>query len=131
MNKIREVREFQNERFVEYATIRVDLPYKLIPSNVREEDSTCGDEEIVKGLYVTPTGRITWKTLYLNSTELAERLLEHLHVIFKKRNYTKNYTLRIEIDITSEKVTATKGKLKHSAQVREVLSKVANKNTSL
>jgi len=129
MKLLREAGDFPNKCYVEYATIRIDMPYKLIPSIIREENSTCGDDDIVKGLYVTPTGRITWRTLYLNSNELAENFLEHLHTIFKKRNYANNYTLRIEINSTSETITATKGKIKHSTLVEETLKNYTLKTT--
>jgi hypothetical protein len=88
LNIKKEVRNFPDGNHVEYATILIDLAYKFIPSIIREEDSTCNEDEIIKGLYVTPTGRITWHTLYLNNRQLAENLVKHLNVIFKKDTET-------------------------------------------
>ncbi|MNR55714.1 hypothetical protein D3C85_1761440 [compost metagenome] len=79
------------------------------------------DDDIVQGLYPSPAGRLSYKTLYLNSLELAESFVEYLHSLFKNRPYANSYNLKIEVKTTTEKVTATKGKTKHSAQVKETL----------
>ena len=120
MKLLREAGDFPNKSIVEYATVRIDMPCKLVPSNLKDEGYNNNDN--VSGLYVSPTGRITYKTLYLNSIELAEQFIQYLHTLFKNRPYAQHYTLRLEVTTTSQKVTATKGKLKHSAQVAEVLS---------
>jgi len=120
MKLLREAGDFPNKSAVEYATIRVDMPCKLVPSNLKGEGYD--DNDNVSGLYVSPTGRLTYKTLYLNSVELAEQFIQYLHALFKNRPYAQHYVLRLEVTTTSQKVTATKGKLKHSAQVAEVLS---------
>jgi hypothetical protein len=82
------------------------------------------DDDTVQGLYVTPTGRLTYKTLYLNSVELAERFTEHLHKIFAVRPYSSEYRLVMTVQTTTMTVTATKGKAKHSALVAELLARV-------
>tara|TARA_R110000868_G_scaffold234868_3_gene488542 strand:- start:552 stop:947 length:396 start_codon:yes stop_codon:yes gene_type:complete len=119
MKLLREAGDFQNKSTVEYATIKVEIPHKLIPSNMINPHYR--DEDIVQGLYPSPTGRLSYKTLYLNSLELAESFVEYLHSLFKNRPYANSYNLKIEVKTTTEKVTATKGKAKHSAQVNETL----------
>ena len=119
MKLLREAGDFPNKSTVEYATIKVEIPHKLIPSNMI--NSHYRDEDIVQGLYPSPTGRLSYKVLYLNSVELAESLVEHLHYLFNNRPYANSYSLKIEVKTTTEKVTATKGKAKHSAQVLETL----------
>lgn len=120
MKLLRESNDFPNKSVVEYATIRIEIPHRLVPSNLK--DPHYRDEDIAKGLYASPTGRLTYKTLYLNSIELAEQYIEYLHSIFKNRPYAKSYTLKLEVVTTSQKVTATKGKSKHSDKVRKTLS---------
>jgi hypothetical protein len=119
MKLLREAGDFPNKSTVEYATIKVEIPHKLIPSNMINPHYR--DEDIVQGLYPSPTGRLSYKVLYLNSVELAESLVEHLHYLFKSRPYGNSYSLKIEVKTTTEKVTATKGKAKHSALVQETL----------
>lgn len=119
MKLLREAGDFPNNSIVEYATIKVEIPHKLLPSNMINPHH--GDEEIVQGLYPSSTGRLSYKTLYLNSIELAENFVEYLHSLFKNRPYANSYNLKIEVKTTTEKVTATKGKAKHSAQVKETL----------
>ena len=120
MKLLREAGDFPNKSSVEYATIKVEIAHKLIPSNLKNPHYN--DDDIVQGLYVSPTGRLTYKTLYLNSTDLAEQFINFLHATFKNRSYKNNYSLKLEVKTTTQKVTATKGKAKHSSQVSEVLS---------
>lgn len=120
MQLLREAGDFPNKSVVEYATVRAEIPHRFVPSNLQNPHYR--DEDIVQGLYVSPTGRLSYKTLYLNSVELAEQFIAHLHSVFKSRPYAKNYALKLEVITTTQKVTATKGKVKHSAQVKEVLS---------
>lgn len=124
MKLLREAGDFPNKSTVEYATIKVEIPHKLIPSNMTNPHYR--DDDIVQGLYPSPTGRLSYKTLYLNSIELAESFAEHLRSLFKKRPYASSYNLKIEISTTTAKVTATKSKAKHSAQVNETLIGASN-----
>ncbi|MCY1555314.1 hypothetical protein D9M68_919650 [compost metagenome] len=117
--KLRKAGDFKNKSTVEYATIRVEIPHRLVPSNLR--DGHYRDDDIVTGLYATPTGRLSYKTLYLDSRELAERFAAHLDRVFQNRPYAKEFELRLEILTTTQTVTATKGKIKHSAIVAETL----------
>jgi hypothetical protein len=84
--KLRDAGDFKNKSVVEYATLRVEMPSRLVPSNLR--DGHYGDDDIVKGLYSTPTGRLSYKTLYLDSRELAEQFAEHLTRLFQSRLYS-------------------------------------------
>ena len=115
MTLLRAAGDFQNKSIVEYATVKVDVLSRFLPSNLR--DPGYSDEDMVRGLYVSPAGRLTWKELYLNSTELAEKFVECLHVQFEGRTYAKAYSLRVEVQTTTQTVTATKGKAKHSPLV--------------
>lgn len=79
------------------------------------------DEDIVAGLYARPTGRLSYKTLYLDSVEPAERFVAHLHQAFQRRPYANEYSLKVEVITTTQKVAATKGRTKHSASIAETL----------
>ncbi len=118
--KLRDAGDFKNKSAVEYATIKVEIPHRLVPSNLRNPYYL--DDDIVKGLYATPTGRLSYKTLYLDSHELAEQFVEHLTRIFQNRPYAKEFTLKLEVVTTTQTATATKGKMKHSAIVAETIS---------
>lgn len=118
-HKLRSAGDFPNKSVVEYATIRVEIPHRLVPSNLKNPHYR--DEDIVAGLYATPTGRLSYNTLYLDSVELAERFVAHLNEAFQNRPYENVYTLKVEVITTTQKVTATKGKVKHSAAVAETL----------
>ncbi|MFK1507199.1 hypothetical protein ACIUZ9_21870 [Pseudomonas aeruginosa] len=117
--KLRSAGNFPNKSAVEYATIWVEIPHRLAPSNLQNPHYR--DEDIVTGLYATPTGRLSYKTLYLDSVELAERFVAHLHQAFQRRPYANEYSLKVEVITTTQKVTATKGRAKHSAAVAETL----------
>lgn len=52
--KLRNAGDFKNKSVVEYATIRVELLHRLVPSNL--QDGHYRNDDIVKGLYATPTG---------------------------------------------------------------------------
>ncbi|MFK8400040.1 hypothetical protein M2D07_016175 [Pseudomonas sp. BGr12] len=117
--KLRSAGDFPNKSVVEYATVRVEIPHRLVPSNLRNPHYR--DEDIVAGLYASPTGRLSYKTLYLDSIELAERFAEYLHQTFQSRPYANEYALKVEVITTTQKVTATRGKAKHSAAVAETL----------
>ncbi|MDG9929051.1 MULTISPECIES: hypothetical protein [unclassified Pseudomonas] len=119
--KLRSAGDFPNKSVVEYATVRVEIPHRLIPSNLSNPHYR--DEDIVAGLYASPTGRLSYKTLYLDSVELAERFVAYLRQLFQNRPYAHDFALKIEVITTTQKVTATKGRAKHSAAVAETLQK--------
>ncbi|MEB0008357.1 hypothetical protein QN412_13980 [Pseudomonas sp. RTB3] len=118
--KLRNAGEFSNNRAVEYATVKVELPHHWLPSNLKSEHYC--DEDIVRGLYPSPGGRLTYKTLYLDSLELAERFAEYLHKRFNNRRYAKDYYLKVEVLTTTQTVTATKARVKHSDLVLAALA---------
>ncbi|RJX74913.1 hypothetical protein [Pseudomonas sp. LS-2] len=111
---------FPNKRVVEYATVLVDLAHKHLPSNLKNPNYE--DDDLVAGLYVSPNGRLTYDTLYLDDLALAEAFASHLDVIFQKRKYAGQYALRVEVATTTQTVTATKQRLRCSEAVRSVLS---------
>jgi len=120
LKKLRNAGDFPNKSIVEYATVRVEIPHRLVPSNLQNPHYR--DDDIVAGLYASPTGRLTYKTLYLDSVELAEQFAAHLRRVFQSRTYANEHTVKVEVLTTSQKVTATKGKLKHSQVVSETLA---------
>lgn len=120
---LREAGQFPNRSTVEYATIRAQLPNRLLPSNLHLPD--IADDELIS-LYVSPSGRLTSKTLFLNSFELAQQFMSLLHKVFEKRPYAEEYNLKIEVATTSMTANATKRKSKHSLLVAETLAKAEN-----
>ncbi|KOP59950.1 hypothetical protein OX90_08625 [Pseudomonas coronafaciens pv. porri] len=120
MSALRKAGDFPNKSVVEYATIKVEIPHRLVPINLRNEHYE--DADLVKGLSVSPTGRLSYKTLYLDSKELAEKLAERLTDLFKNRPYRDHYKLAVSVERTTMTVTATKGKIKHSDQVASYLA---------
>lgn len=120
MTALRKAGDFPNKSVVEYATIKVEIPHRLVPVNLRQEFYE--DNDIVKGLYVSPTGRLSYKTLYLESEDLAKKLAQRLAELFKNRPYRDHYKLVVSIEHTTMTVTATKGKIKHSEQVASYLA---------
>lgn len=120
MSALRKAGDFPNKSVVEYATIKVEIPHRLVPINLRNEHYE--DADLVKGLSVSPTGRLSYKTLYLDSKELAEKLAERLTDLFKNRPYRDYYKLAVSVERTTMTVTATKGKIKHSDQVASYLA---------
>ncbi|RML82365.1 hypothetical protein [Pseudomonas amygdali] len=119
MSTLRKAGDLPNKSVVEYTTIKVEIPHRLIPINLRNEHYE--DEDIVKGLSVSPTGRLSYKTLYLDSEELAQAFAGKLADLFKNRPYRDHYQLAVSVEKTTMTVTATKGKIKHSALVASYL----------
>lgn len=123
MSALRKAGDFPNKSVVEYATIKVEIPHRLVPTNLRNEYyEYYENEDLVKGLSVSPTGRLSYKTLYLDSKELAEKLVVRLADLFKNRPYRDHYKLSVSVERTTMTVTATKGKIKHSDQVASYLA---------
>jgi hypothetical protein len=117
--QLRSAGDFKNKATVEYATVLVEIPSRLAPANMHNPHYE-GDD-IVKGLYASPTGRLTFQALYLDSVELAEKFATYLTRLFKNRPYRKDFAIKVEVITTTQTVTATKGKLKHSALVKQIL----------
>lgn len=115
MSDLRTTGDLPSKTVVEYATIKVEIPHRLIPANLRQEFYE--SEDIVKGLYVSPTGRLTYKTLYLESEALAHKFAAQLAVIFRGRPYRDHYKLSVSVERTTKVVTATNGTIHHSAVV--------------
>lgn len=63
--RLRSQGDFPNKRTVGYATILADLAHWLLPANLKNPHYD--DEDVVVGLYVSPTGRLTFNTLYLDA----------------------------------------------------------------
>ncbi|WPO97508.1 hypothetical protein SFA35_12555 [Pseudomonas sp. HR96] len=111
--------DFANKRTVEYATILVDLPHKPLPANLRNPGYE--DDDLVAGLYVSPAGRLTYSTLYLDDLTLAHQYAAYVDQVFSERRYAGLYALRVEIAATTMTVTATKMRalLSHSQKSAE------------
>jgi len=117
---MRSAGDFKNKSAVEYATVKVEIPSRLAPANM--QDPQYEPDDTIQSVYASPTGRLTFKTLYLDSVELAEQFVAHLTHQFKNRPYRNEFAIKIEVVTTTQTVTATNGKLKHSALVRQTLS---------
>lgn len=120
MSELLKAGHLPNKAVVEYATIKVQIPHRLIPANLRQ--AFYESEDLVKGLYVSPTGRLTYKTLYLESEALAQKFAAKLTDVFKDRPYRDHYKLVVSVERTTKTVTATTGKIKHSALVANNLA---------
>lgn len=120
MSELRKAGDFPNKSVVEYATVKIEVPHRLVPANLQNQHY--GDNEIVQGLYASPSGRLTYKTLYLDSVELAQCFVEKLQQTFKKRVYNGHYKLIMSVETTTKTTTATNAKIKHSALVAEHLA---------
>ncbi|MDU8358422.1 hypothetical protein [Pseudomonas syringae group sp. J309-1] len=116
MSALRKAGDFPNKSVVEYATIKVEIPHRLVPINLRNEHYE--DEDLVKDLSVSPTGRLSYKTLYLDSKDLAEQLAERLADLFKSRPYRDHYSLAVSVERTTMTVTATKVSVRASPLFR-------------
>jgi hypothetical protein len=119
MTALRKAGDFPNTAIVEYATVQVEIPHKLIPVNLRNEFYE--DDDPVKDLFVSPTGRLSYKRLYLDSEILAQQFAASLVELFKNRPYRDHYKMAVTVERTTMTVTATKGKIKHSALVASYL----------
>lgn len=117
---MRSAGDFNDKSAVEYATVKVEIPSRLAPANMH--DSHYEPDDNIQSVYASPTGRLTSKPLYLDSVELAEQFVAHLTHLFKNRTYRNEFAIKVEVVTTTQTVTATKGKLKHSALVRQTLS---------
>jgi len=111
---------------VEYATIQIAIPRNYLQINLLQECYR-DEQELVRGLSASPTGRLTFKTLYLDSEELAYAFREHLHLLFENRKYADDFIIEVAVKTTTETKTATKYKLWHSTAVREALGVTVSK----
>jgi hypothetical protein len=120
MATLRIAGDFNKKSVVEFATIEISARRGDLPTNLRM--NIAGDpNELVTGLYPSPTGRITWQQLCLDSEELAYAFREHLRCLFEQRRYSDGYRLTVAIETSTETKTVTKLKLRHSAAAREIL----------
>lgn len=120
-NTLRKAGDFKNKASVEYATIQIEMPAEFVPSNLMY-DHPGWEKGPIKGLSVTPTGRLTWKSLYLDSEELAFAFREYLYGLFENRKYAHDCTITVKVSSSTETKTVTKYKERHSAAVRETLA---------
>jgi hypothetical protein len=120
MTALRKAGDFPNKAVVEYATVQVEIPHRLIPVNLRNEFYE--DDDLVKDIFVSPAGRLSYKTLYLDSEALAQQFAASLVELFKNRSYSNHYKMAVTVERTTMTVTATKGKIKHSALVTSYLA---------
>lgn len=120
-SRLRQAGEFKNKASVEYATIQIEMPQEYVPSNLMYGHPHW-ETGPVKGLSISPTGRLTWKKLYLDSEELAYAFREYLFGLFEGRKYADHFTITVKVSSSIETKTVTKYKERHSAAVRETLS---------
>lgn len=120
-SKLRKAGDYKNKASVEYATIMIKLPADLVPSNLMYGHPSW-EKGPVSGLSVTPTGRLTWKCLYLDSEELAFAFREYLYGLFENRKYAHDCEIAVKVSSSTETKTVTKYKERHSAAVRETLA---------
>lgn len=118
--KLRNAGDCTNKAVVEYATVLVKIPSRLMPANMQNPHYE--PDDIVQGLYASPAGRLTFKALYLDSVELAEQFAACLVGIFNNRPYRNDFVIKVEVVTTTQTVTATKGKAEHTAAVEQSLS---------
>lgn len=118
--KLRQAGDFPNDRVVEFATVKVELKHQYLPRGLQSEYYE--NDDLVAGLYETPSGRLTYKILYLDSVALADAFIQRLHQIFRSRDYAEHYVLKRDVLTTTQTVTATRGREKHSKQVEAFLA---------
>ncbi|WP_397453707.1 hypothetical protein [Pseudomonas sp. NA-150] len=117
--RLRSQGDFPNKRDVEYATVLVDLAHRLLPSNL--QNPLYADDHLVAGLSESPSGRLTYDTLYLDDLALAQAFADYLNVVFQRRKYAGQYALRVEVATTTQTGTATEQRLRRSEAVRALL----------
>ena len=113
---LRSAGDFPNRTVVEYATIYAKVMHKDLPKNL--QDHHYADESMVS-LCFSPTGRLTYKELCLDSVELADAFAEHLKSLVAKRSYNVEISVLVQ---TSTWTKRTRAKRKeHSEMVRRKL----------
>jgi len=122
---LRQSGDFPNNRVVEYATINITIPDRLLPNNLKEPHWAIDDDSFIT-LSISPTGRLTHKEIVLESTELAEQFVEHLKNKLKGRSYGNHYKILVTVKTDTRTKTITKQKLQHSELVKKELGLVIN-----
>ena len=94
---LRQLGDFPNRSFVEYATINVRVKNEFLPKNLRSYHWE-HDENSMITLSVSPSGRLRGKSIYLESLELAEEFSGFLHQLFSQRKYNiQKYLAKSEV----------------------------------
>lgn len=113
---LRSAGDFPNKTVVEYATVAAKLLHRDLPSNL--QDKHCTDESMVS-LSFSPTGRLTYKELFLDSIELANAFAEHLKTLVDKRSYNVEISVSVQTSTWTKRTTAKRKE--HSEIVRRKL----------
>ena len=117
---LRQLGDFPNRSFVEYATINVRVKNEFLPKNLRSYHWE-HDENSMITLSVSPSGRLRGKSIYLESLELAEEFSGFLHQLFSQRKYKADYSLEVVVETSSRGKTISRWKAEDSQKVRDVL----------
>ncbi|MBT0587963.1 hypothetical protein [Alteromonas oceanisediminis] len=113
---LRSAGDFPNKSVVEYATVVVKLRMRDIPESLQNEH--CHEDSIVH-LFLSSNLRLTFKEMYLDSKELAQKFKEFADIKLKKRTYTAKTF--VEVRTSTRKITTTAMRAKHSIAVRALL----------
>ncbi|CAE6908242.1 hypothetical protein ACOMICROBIO_LKFPLAJE_01880 [Vibrio sp. B1FIG11] len=117
---LRQLGDFPNISFVEYATINVRVKNEFLPKNLRSYHWE-HDENSMITLSVSPSGRLRGKSIYLESLELAEEFSGFLHQLFSQQKYKADYSLEVVVETSSRGKTISRWKAEDSQKVRDVL----------
>ncbi|EHZ2906713.1 hypothetical protein CIR72_RS23240 [Vibrio parahaemolyticus] len=117
---LRQLGDFPNRSFVEYATINVRVKNEFLPKNLRSYHWEDDENSMIK-LSVSPSGRLRGKSIYLESLELAEEFSCFLHQLFSQRKYKADYSLEVVVETSSRGKTISRWKAEDSQKVRDVL----------
>ncbi|EOE2122066.1 hypothetical protein ACKBNH_004343 [Vibrio vulnificus] len=117
---LRQLGDFPNSSFIEYATINVRVKNEFLPKNLRSYHWE-HDENSMITLSVSPAGRLRGKSIYLESLELAEEFASFLHQVFSQRKYRSDYSLEVVVETSSRGKTISRWKTEDSQKVRDVL----------
>ncbi|WP_308307532.1 hypothetical protein [Vibrio parahaemolyticus] len=117
---LRQLGDFPNISFVEYATINVRVKNEFLPKNLRSYHWE-HDENSMITLSVSPSGRLRGKSIYLESLELAEEFSGFLHQLFSQRKYKADYSLEVVVETSSRGKTISRWKAEDSQKVRDAL----------
>lgn len=100
-----------------FFTIEVKIPNRFAPKNLQDNHWECNADTMIT-LGVSTSARLTRKRIYLDSRELTESFVDHLHKIFAKRAYCEEYFLFIRDHSHDSSKLKARWKLKHSEEVR-------------
>jgi hypothetical protein len=125
IKSLRQAGDFPNNRVVEYATINITVPDRLLPNNLKEPHWAIDDDSPIT-LSISPNGRLTHNEIVLESTELAEQFVKHLKVKLNGRSYSNHYKMQVTVKTDTRTKTMTKKKLQHSELVKKELGLVTS-----